>query len=109
MLYKQPWKEWLDAAKHIWAHLVWIAHREAELMGDSVSVSQTVAMFGALSLSCCLIMLKVYVLDLARLFGEIDHLLERLLAKTNKSTGSSKYGHNSHSEKFSSLYEQFTL
>lgn len=35
MLYKQYWKEWLNAAKHIWAHLDWIAHGEAELLGES--------------------------------------------------------------------------
>lgn len=28
--------------------------------------------------------------------GERDHLLEKPMAKTNKSAGRSKYGHNSH-------------
>lgn len=40
---------------------------------------------------------------------ERDHLLERPTAKTNKSAGRSKYGHNSHWEKFSSLYVLLSL
>lgn len=51
MLYKQYWKEWLDVAKHIWAHLDWIAHGPS----NWVSVSQAVAMFG--TLCRCLIVL----------------------------------------------------
>lgn len=42
-------------------------------------------------------------------FGERDHLLERSMAKTNKSAGRSKYGHNSHWEKLSSLYVLLSL
>lgn len=38
-----------------------------------------------------------------------NHSLISALAKTNKSTSSSKYGHNSHWEMFNSLYEQFRL
>jgi len=62
-------KEWLDVAKHIWAHLDRIAHgerkrarerkRDPEFPGDWLSVSQAVAMFGTLCLRRCLIMLCV--------------------------------------------------
>lgn len=42
-------------------------------------------------------------------FLQGNHLLISALAKTNKSTSSSKYGHNSHWEMFNSLYEQFRV
>lgn len=49
---KPYWKELLDIAEHIWAHLDSIAHRAYELLGDWVSVSQAVAMFETLGLCC---------------------------------------------------------
>lgn len=90
MLFKQHWKEWLDVAEHIWAHLDRIAHSEAELLSRQWPCSGDAR----------LVLLSGGVVSLfvgsGEAFGERDHLLERLLAKTNKSTGSSKYGHNSH-------------
>lgn len=38
VLFEQYRKEWLDVAKHIWAHLDWIALSETKLLGDWVSV-----------------------------------------------------------------------
>lgn len=38
VLLKPYWKEWLHVAKHIWAHLDWIARSETKLLGDWMSV-----------------------------------------------------------------------
>lgn len=44
---KPHWEEWLHAAKHIWAHLVWIAHWEtwmAECLSQTVPVSESLVL-----------------------------------------------------------------
>ena len=47
VLFKQYWKEWLDVAKHIWAHLDWIA-RSYWVTGWAFQSGSTVAMFRTL-------------------------------------------------------------
>lgn len=107
LLLKPFRKEWLDVAKRIWAHLDWIARSETKLLGVwmSVLVRQWPCLghlVYAVVQQCCKFMYWIW-------WGFSFRETTLALAKINKSTGSSKYGHNSYWEKFSSLYDHFRL
>lgn len=107
LLLKPFRKEWLDVAKRIWAHLDWIACSETKLLGVwmSVLVRQWPCLghlVYAVVQQCCKFMYWIW-------WGFSFRETTLALAKINKSTGSSKYGHNSYWERFSSLYDHFRL
>lgn len=64
-------------------------------LGDWVSVSQAAVL---LETQFMLLFRNVVSLCVGsgEAFRELDHLLEKPLAKTNKLAGRAKYGHNSH-------------
>lgn len=87
MHFKRNEKEKLDVAKHIWSGLHTVRRR---YLGECQAARGHVrdALLSNTVVSLCV--------GSGTALRERDHLLERPLAKTNKSTGSSKYGHNSH-------------
>lgn len=94
--------ERVGLAAHIWPHLDQIAHCEDQLPGDRLSVSSPggdSAVFTLLLNNArdCMCMNSLVCFFFLSFFSfRIDRLLQDALAKTNKSTSSSKYGHNSH-------------